>query len=299
MLEVILMSRTLLMPLLRRAGLLAVVVLFASYVASAQSAPSQDQASSDQSGGAGYSSSQAGTIQVASLALPEAPEPKPSAAASGQYGNGGGYGKDQKQGIFHRLTWEGGVGFNAPISSSVTYGFNFTIGGGMRFNPHFSTLIEYQFIDDKLPGALIAETNGEANGGHAHIWSFTLDPVFDVAPKASNDVYVTGGGGFYRKVTSFTFPEAQEFCSYFYCGVGYVPGTVGHFSSNQGGFNLGGGYEHRFGGMYGESTTALFAEVRYLDVLSPAIVGKSANGLPPVTIDKDTKLLPITFGVRW
>ena len=74
---------------------------------------------------------------------------------------------------------------------------------------------------------------------------------------------------------------------------------MGHFSSNQGGFNVGGGFQHRLGGTYGESNTTIFAEVRYLDALSPAIVGKSANGLPPVTIDKDTQVLPISFGVRW
>ncbi len=124
-------------------------------------------------------------------------------------------------------------------------------------------------------------------------------PVFDLFPKATNDVYVTGGGGFYRKVTTFTFPMQQEFCYYFYCGVGYAPGTVGHFSSNQGGFNIGGGFQHRLGGMYGDSNTTLFAEVRYLDVLSPAIVGVSANGLPPVTINKDTQMLPISFGIRF
>jgi hypothetical protein len=283
---------------MRRAGAVAIAVLFAAYVASAQSTPNQGQSNADQTS-AGYSSSQAGTTQVAELALPEAPAPEASGDGSGQYGNGGGYGGKGKQGILHKLTWEGGVGFNAPISNSVTYGFNLTIGGGLKLDPHFSTLIEYQFIDDKLPGALIAETGGQASGGHSHIWSFTLDPVVDLFPKATNDVYVTGGGGFYRKVTTFTFPMAQEFCSYFYCGVGYVPGTVGHFSSNQGGFNFGGGFQHRLGGMYGDSNTTLFAEIRYLDVLSPAIVGVSANGLPPVTINKDTQLLPITFGIRW
>jgi hypothetical protein len=280
---------------LQRASLIAIAALAAAGFAAGQSAPAQSQSSS-----ASYSSSQAGVPQLAELALPDAPTPETSGAEGGQYGQGGGGYHGGKHGLLHRLTFEAGGGFNAPISSSVTYGGDFTIGGGLKFNPHFSTLIEYQFIDDKLPGALISETNGAASGGHAHIWSFTLDPVFDLFPKAGNDVYVTGGGGFYRKVTTFTFPMATEFCSYFYCGTGYVPGTVGHFSSNQGGFNVGGGYQHRFGSMYGdESNTAFFAEVRYLDVLSPAIVGKSANGLPPVTIDADTKLLPVSVGIRW
>lgn len=295
------MSCPLQMPLLRRASFVAVITfLFAAYGVSAQAAPTQDQTTSNPAASTSYSSSQAGTMQVAELALPEAPAPKASAGGEGQYGNGGGYGGGKgSQSIWHKLTWEAGLGFNAPISSSITYGFNFTIGGGMRFNPHFSTLMEYQFIDDKVPGAIIAETNGQATGGHSHIWSFTLDPVYDLFPKSTNDVYVTGGGGFYRKVTTFTFPQQTQFCYYFYCGYGYAPGTVGHFSSNQGGFNVGGGYEHHLGGMYGESHTALYAEVRYLDVLSPAVVGKSANGLPPVTLVKDTQMIPITFGIRW
>jgi hypothetical protein len=284
------------MPPVRWVLLSTAAFLVGACVANAQSISSQDK-----SGTAGYSSSQAGLSdsgQFTEDVLPDAPDPAGPSAAAGQYGNGGGYGGKSK-GLLHKLTFEAGAGFNAPISNSVTYGFNFTVGGGLRFNPNFSTLIEYQFIDDKLPGALIAETNGEATGGHAHIWSFTIDPVYDFFPKATNDFYVTGGGGFYRKVTTFTFPEPQEFCYYFYCGEGYAPSTVGHFSSNQGGFNVGGGYERRLGGMYGESHTTLFAEVRYLDVLSPAIVGKSANGLPPVTVVKDTQMLPITFGVRW
>jgi hypothetical protein len=300
MLEVVAMPYPFRMSLTFRASLIAVVmVLFAASFASAQSSSSQDQTSADPSGSTGYSSSQSGMTEFAKMALPDAPAPRASAAGEGQYGNGGGYGGGEKKGILHRLTWEGGGGFNAPLSNSVTYGFNFTIGGGVRINPHFSTLIEYQFIDDKIPGALIAQTQGAATGGHSHIWSFTLDPVFDFMPKATNDFYVTGGGGFYRKVTSFTFPQAQQFCYYFYCGVGYAPATVGHFSSNQGGFSFGGGYQHRLGGMYGDSNTTLFAEVRYLEVLSPAIVGQSKSQLPPITVNADTKMLPVTFGIRW
>jgi hypothetical protein len=300
MFEVVAMSFPLLK--LKWALLPSAALLVAAGISNAQSADSQDA-----SNASGYSSSRAGLSDTGQqlteyAALPDSPEPAGSSSAvgggDGQYGNGGGYG-GEKHGLFHKLTFEAGGGFNAPISNGVTYGANFTAGGGMRFNPHFSTLIEYQFIDDKIPGAIIAETNGQATGAHAHIWSFTLDPVYDFYPKATNDFYVTGGGGFYRKVTTFTFPEPEEYCTYFYCGVGYAPGTVGHFSSNQGGFNIGGGYQRRLGGMYGDSHTTLFAEVRYLDVLSPAIIGQSANGLPPVTINKDTEVLPVTLGVRW
>ncbi|HUH62933.1 MAG TPA: hypothetical protein VLZ50_08050 [Terracidiphilus sp.] len=228
-------------------------------------------------------------------ALPAAPAPSAGAAA-GQSNAG----NASNTGLKSHLAFEGGFGANAPAGGGqknyITWGYNLTVGGGYQFNNHLSALLEYQFIRDKLPGKLIAETG--AQGGNAHIWSFTIDPVFDLVPKASNDLYVTGGGGFYRKVTNFTDPEPSEFCTYFYCGVGYVNQTVGHFSSNQGGWSIGGGYIHRMGGMYGDSRMKLFAEVRYLDVLTPAVTTEP-NGLGKTAVAADTKLIPITLGVRW
>jgi hypothetical protein len=280
---------------MRRANLVAVAVLFAAGVAIAQSRPSQDQTSA-----AGYSSSQSGLAQIAELALPSAPAPgSPSSAAggsgAGQYGGGGG----GRHGLLHNWTFEASGGFNAPQSSSVTYGGQFTAGAGLNFSRQFAGLIEYQFLDAKLPGNLIAETG--AQGGHAHIWSFTIDPVIDLMPKATNDLYITGGGGFYRKVTSFTDPEEAYYCDYFYgiCG-GYTTNVVvGHFSSNQGGFNIGAGFQHRLGGMYGDGKTKLFVEARYLEVLSPAENGITPNGLNVTTVAADTKMIPVNLGVRW
>jgi hypothetical protein len=293
MLEVVSMSRIVWMPLMRRAGLFAVVVLFASYVASAQSTQSQDQSSATS-----YSSSQAGTAQVAELALPEAPAPEAAAAGSGQYGNGGGYGGGEKHGLFHNLAFEASGGANAPAGdkSYITWGGQFTVGGGFNLSNRLAALVEYQFMDDKIPGRIIAEAG--AQGGHDHIWSFTVDPVFDLMPKATNDVYITGGGGFYRKVTSFTDVEPTEYCEFYYCGIGYTPQVVGHFSSNQGGFNIGGGYQHRVGGMYGESHTCLFAEVRYVYLDSPAVTTQP-NGLGTTSVAAGTKVLPINLGIRW
>ncbi|HEV2213653.1 MAG TPA: hypothetical protein VGR64_00105 [Terracidiphilus sp.] len=227
-------------------------------------------------------------------ALPAAPSPAEGAAAAGQNG------RYQRRHSWHsNLAFEAGGGFNAPTSASspyITWGGNFTVGVGKRLNDRLSLLAEYQFIDDKLPGALIAETG--AQGGHAHIWSLTLAPVFDLFPSSTNSVYVTGGGGFYRKVTSFTNPAQTQYCSYFYCYPGTTNVVVGHFSSNQGGWNIGGGFTHRMGGLYGDSKLKLFAEVRYLDILTPAVTTQP-NGLGTTTVGKDTKIIPVTLGVRW
>jgi hypothetical protein len=232
-------------------------------------------------------------------ALPAAPSPKGS--GGGQYdnrgGRGGGGGAD---GIRSHLTYEVGGGLNAPTSDSspyITWGGNVTVGGGYRFNKNLSVMMEYQFIDSKLPGTIIAEAG--ATGGHDHIWSLTLDPVYEFNPKSSIGFYATGGYGFYRKVTSFTDPQQSTYCDYFYgCGTITQNVVVGHFSSNQGGWSIGGGLEHRFAGWNGDGKMRIFAEARYLDVLSPAVTTEP-NGLGTTTIGADTKIIPVTVGLRF
>jgi Outer membrane protein beta-barrel domain len=228
-------------------------------------------------------------------ALPAAPGS--NGAGGGQYDNnsrGGGGG-----GIVSHLTYEVGGGFNAPTSDSapyITWGYNFTVGAGYRFDKHFALNLEYQFIHSKLPGAIIDQAG--ATGGYAHIWSFTLDPYYDLNPKSAVEFYATGGYGFYRKVTSFTDPQLQIYCTYFYCGTITQDVVVGHFSSNQGGWNAGGGIQHRFAGWQGDGRMRIFAEARYLDVMSPAVTTEP-NGLGTTTVGEGTKIIPVTVGLRF
>lgn len=228
-------------------------------------------------------------------ALPAAPEP--ANGGGGQYDNknGGGGG-----GWASKLAFEGGGGYDISTGNTSNYvnsGWDITVGGGLHFSRALSALIEYQFINDGLPSAIVTEAGSQS--GNVHIWSFSLDPVVDLFPKAANGVYVTGGGGFYRKVTNFQDATAQQFCYYFYCGIGYQNQTVGHFSSNSGGINFGGGFRHKFAGMYGDGRMEVYAEARFLDVFTPAIVGKSPNGLGNTTIGAGTRLVPINFGIRF
>lgn len=292
------MSFPRLISVMRSVSYLASMAVVAVGVASAQSAVSPSAPSGNSSSDSGYSSSN--RLELASLsspaglaALPSAPSAA-SSAAGAQEGGGSGW----RHTIADKYALEFGGGFNAPAGDKayITWGGNFTVGGGLNFSKRLALLAEYQFIDDKLPGAIINEAG--ASGGNAHIWSLTLDPVISLFPSFTHDVYVTGGGGFYRKVTNFTDPEETEYCDYF-CEIGTTNAVVGHFSSNQGGFNIGVGYQYRMGGMYHDSKTKLFAEVRYLDVLTPAVVGATPNGLGATTVGADTKLIPITLGVRW
>jgi len=230
------------------------------------------------------------------LALPAAPGA--NGAGGGQYDNRPTYGSG-RSGLMSHMAYEVGGGFNAPTEDSspyISWGGNITLGAGYRFNKNLALMLEYQFIDSKLPGAIIAQAG--ATGGNDHIWSFTLDPVYDFNPKSSVNFYATGGYGFYRKVTSFTDPQQQQYCTYFYCGVITQNVVVGHFSSNQAGWNIGGGLSHRFGGWNGDGKMSIFAEARYLDVLSPAITTEP-NGLGTTAVGADTKIIPVTVGLRF
>ncbi len=197
------------------------------------------------------------------------------------------------RGIFSHLTFEAGGGANAPIGNDapvITWGGNFTGGVGYRLMKRVSLMAEYQFMDNKLPGGLIADAG--AQGGHAHIWSLTLDPVIDLLPGKKNGVYVTGGGGFYRKVTSFTDPEEVEEC-YYFCYTGVENVVVSHFSSNQGGLNIGFGITHTLGSADTGSDGRLkaFAEARYVWINTPGVGTPDGLGT--------TGLIPVTLGIRW
>jgi hypothetical protein len=258
------------MPLLRPFAL----VLFAT-LATVAAAQAQSQRSASESSSNDFA-----------LIASEGLSGGSSAAAGGSAMHNG----DWKNYLANHYTFEVGAGFNAPIGNDtpyITWGGNLTVGGGLRFNKRLSLLTEYQFIDDKLPGSLIAAvSNGtQGAGGNAHIWSFTMAPVVDLFPKRTNSIYLTGGGGFYRKLTSFT---AQECCDYY----GYAESVVAaHFSSNQGGANFGFGLTHRIGGVYGDGKSQVFAEARYLFLNSPPIT--ASNGLGT------TELIPVTVGFRF
>ncbi|MEI9967247.1 MAG: hypothetical protein WDM87_00935 [Terracidiphilus sp.] len=290
---------------MRRAGLIVIAVLFAASaasVANAQSASSQDQSSSS-----GYSSSQAGLsasgLQLSDFSLPGSADfggPSSDGAGGGQYGQGGGGGGHH--GLFHHgLAFEAGGGFNAPVGNDtpyITWGENFTLGAGLHFSKIFSALLEYQFMDDKLPGAFISAASnangGGISGGNAHINAITGSPVIYLFPKKTNGVYLVGGFGYYHKSTNFSSPEEvfDPFYGYYYANV-----TVASFTSNQWGGNAGLGLYHRLGSdasMYGndsENHSEVFAEARYTFIHTPPI--SQSNGLGT------TELIPVTVGIRF
>jgi hypothetical protein len=299
--EVVSMSFSCLISPIRRAGLIVFAGLVATGFAAAQSAsspaPSIDQFTHSPFSSPGYSSSQAGLsasgLQLSEFSLPNESEPgmpTSDGGGAGQYGNGGGSGGGGKNGFLHHWAFEAGGGFNGPVGNDtpfITWGGNFTVGAGFHFSKVVSALLEYQFIDDKLPGAFISEVGTQS--GDAHFNSITGSPVIDLTPKRHNGIYLVGGFGYYHKSTNFS--------DYVCCDLyGYsVPENVLTITSNQWGGNGGLGIYHRLGGdLYGPDsagTSELFAEARYLYVHTPPI--SQNNGLGT------TELIPVTVGFRF
>ena len=277
-----------------RLALVGTAALLCAGVANAQLSASPDSSHAATVSAVDSSSTDYNFVDNGDAAEPAAPAP---AAAGGQYDNNSNRKSSDWKG---KLAFEFGGGFDMPVSGTKNFsnnGYGINVGGGLHFSRALSLLLEYQFLNNGLPSALAAEAG--VNGGNIHVWGFSVDPMVDLMPHHNTSAYVTGGVGFYRKVTNFQVPQGVTICTYFYCGTGYQNQTVGSFSSNQAGWNIGGGVSHRFAGMYGDGKMAIYAEARYLDVLSPAIDHQSANGLAPTSIGADTKLIPITFGLRF
>jgi hypothetical protein len=210
---------------------------------------------------------------------------------SGGYGNGG-YKQYPKYGEpgFHHLAIEAGVGFDSPVGnskSSMTTGYNIKLGGGWNFSKRFGVLAEYEFNHTGIPNSVLAAV--DAPQGDVHLWGFTLDPVYYYKTTGVWGGYVTGGGGFYRKLTTFSQPvNLGLVCSFFGCFEQFGNQTLFHFSSNQGGLNFGTGFTHTIS----DGGAKIFAEVRYLWVNSP---GSTNTQVGSGTVS----MIPVTFGIRF
>ncbi len=206
--------------------------------------------------------------------------------------NGRGYGTHHSSSsLTDHLAIEAGGGFTVPAGNTGTWqnvGYNVNIGGGWNFNDRFGVLAEYSFNGSNIPQSTLTNI-GEPNG-NVHLWSLTLDPIFYYKTSGRIGGYVTGGGGFYRKLTSFTEPVfAGDFCNFFGCFPQFENVTLSHFSSNQGGVNIGTGVTFK---PNADGKAKFYAETRYVWVDSPT---SGANSIGTGTVGS----FPVTFGFRW
>ncbi len=215
--------------------------------------------------------------EIGGLEAPPAPSP--------QYGGGqNGANRSAYQSRWDRLAVEAGGGFTAPLGNSsgdLTWGWNFRGGLGYNVNKKFAVLAEYEFDHNKIPAAILEQVG--TPGGNVHTWSLTLDPEWKYKTDGNWGGYIIGGGGFYRQLTSFTEPVLAQgiYCNFFYCYPIYYETNVvvSHYSSNQGGLNIGTGLT--FGSW---NQAKFYAEARYEWLATPG---------------HSTQIVPVTFGIRW
>lgn len=300
-------------PLPRRMLIAAsALALGLSLTAAAQTSSSSDTSANAATGFSNFSSSSSPTLEAylgSDGLLTSGASASPSASPSPQYG-----GQHTQQYPGYESRWshiaiEGGVGFTIPVGPDTSFsqtdlnngelspsegvGFNINAGGGWMFNKRIGVLLEYTFDKQGIPGDYLnalATANGlgaGSLGGNINTWDFALEPIIYQPFSHKSGAYVTGGGGFYRKVTNFT--EAVESC-YYYC-ISEAE-TVDHFSSNQGGANFGIGFYRKFLGE--DSNAKFFAEVRYVWVNSPkASTSNFDQG------SGTEELIPVSFGIRF
>jgi hypothetical protein len=144
--------------------------------------------------------------------------------------------------------------------------------------------------------------------GYSHVWSFTLDPVYNISMSEGLGAYVVGGVGFYHKITTFTTPESGQYC-YFYCYTVVANEPFDSYTSNAPGVNGGFGLTYKFSRF---SNERFYAEVRYVVTFNSQRHGINASNynsyapnynypttdLYPANSNRST-YIPVKFGIRF
>lgn len=185
-------------------------------------------------------------------------------------------------------TAEIGGGFTpvvGALSQRLDNGWNIRVGGGYNITSHFSTGIEYRWNGLGVGNSVLREAN--VPGGNSHVWSIGLVPRLSFSPHHGINPYVVGDVGYYRRVVEFTQPTLQPavvFDPFFGFFQGAIPAdrVLGRITRNGIGGGGGLGFEIGLGGR--GRRAKIFSEARY---------EYAATGALP------TRLIPVTFGLRW
>lgn len=279
----------------------------------------------------GYDPAQAATMKMASL---EQTFKLPGAEGM-QYGQRRRYGAPRYRGGnsnadgSEKYTGYAGGGFATPASSNFNYAttsWGAQAGVGRNFNRFFGVNLEFDYDHFGMTSqtlqnqqdlyntiSLAYDPNAQADGyyisgldGNSHIWSFSLNPIYNLRSGEGLGAYVTGGAGFYHKVANFTVPTQGTYCDYYYGCYSYVSNQViDHYTSNALGVDAGFGLTYKFSRFANER---LFAEVKYVYTFNsnrPGVTLATVNG-SNIGLANDfpqnslhTGYLPVKFGIRF
>ncbi len=223
------------------------------------------------------------------------------------------YGRSRYQDKMHnsdgssKIAFVAGAGLNVSAGNTAKYytpSYTFEVGAGFNFNKMFGVLGEFHYDHLGLTGGAInyqynnyltysnASTSDLAGlDANAHVLSLTVNPVvnFSGADRGSKlGAYVTGGVGFYHKVTNFTLPT--QVVTYY---ASYITNqTFDSYSANGFGANGGVGLTYKLGEF---SSERLFLEARYHWAKI-----NSVNNTDFFPFNRrNTEYIPVSAGIRF
>jgi len=169
------------------------------------------------------------------------------------------------------FTFQFGAGFTQGAGRTGSYtdtGWNTTWGFGYNFNSYVGAMINVGDSQLGINSGTLA--NIGFHGGDINMLTATLDPVVHLTPNGRFDLYVTGGGGVFRRYQDVSAPTVAFF--------GATP-ISSSYSVVKPGVDIGVGVAlgTRWHGKF-------YAEAKYDHMY---------NGF------QHTDFLPVTFGFRW
>jgi hypothetical protein len=186
---------------------------------------------------------------------------------------------------FSHLAFQVGAGFTTPVGNTGRYtdvGWNIGAGAGFNFNHQVGILIDANYNTLGINSTTLQSAG--TPGGGVHVFSATLDPIVHVTPKAKFDVYLTGGGGLYRREEDLTAPTVG-FYSGFNPFFGYYSGAYGATAVLASSSVVKPGVDGGLGIAFGSKWHGKFyAEAKYNRIFMG---------------NYHTDYVPVTFGFRW
>ncbi len=191
------------------------------------------------------------------------------------------------QSEYHKFTFNVGGGYTMAVDNTSNYldsGGNVEAGAGINLNPWLS--MNGTFMFNGLGVTRSALDNASMPDGNSRVYTFSLEPKVKLPFKHGTSFYVTGGGGWMRRTVEFTQPTVATtviFDPWFgYYGPGYVAANqvLGSVSQDTGMWDAGAGFN--FG--LPKTSMRFFLEARFMDGMTDAT---------------HTKMVPLSFGIRW
>ena len=207
-----------------------------------------------------------------------------------------------------------GAGLTLPTqktNTNNTTSWAFQGGGGRMFNRHLGANLEFGYDNFGLSaysmtnyltytGLGSATSNQYGISGNMHVWNFSIQPIYKFAGSSGLGGFITGGAGFYHKVTNFQAPS--QVCSYYY-GCYTVNEAFDHYTSNAPGFDIGGGVTYKFSRF---SNQELYIDARYVYMANQAKSGVNASNYTNYTGNNyypdnslTTTYIPVKVGLRF